>query len=169
MNHPLLHAERVHEGLEHRAGRAPSVRAVDLAEDVVVEEIGRANDRAHTHVAGIDQHRGGVVDTETLFCLDESAHLPFQEPLQWQLERGPHRAFALSFGEYLIGEMGRKKRQVVGLRRYAKIKQPRVSGGWPGCKQAPTQGLAHAHELGCTRPRSQGLRALVRVLRQQRQ
>ncbi len=55
MDHPLLHAEGVHEGFEYRTGRAPRSGAIDLPEDTVVEETGRTDQGTHAHVARIDQ------------------------------------------------------------------------------------------------------------------
>ena len=169
MDQPLLHAERVYEGFEHRAGRAPRVRAIDLSEDVVVEEVSRADEGAHAHVAGIDQHGGGVVHTQVPLGLDETADLPFEQSLQGQLQGGLHGATGGGLGQHLSGEVRGQKGQVVVSRRHPEGEKSSIPGRRPALEQATAESLTHAHELGRARTGAQSLHTQVRVLRQKGQ
>jgi hypothetical protein len=86
MQHALVEREAVDERLQRRSRRALGERSVHLPVDRVVEEVGRADDRANAHVARIDEHRARIDDADAALARDVLRDLPLERLLQLRVD-----------------------------------------------------------------------------------
>jgi hypothetical protein len=87
VQHALVQRQPVDEGFQGGSGRALAGGAVDLAADLRVEIVGRADQRAHPHVAGVDQHHHRVVQALAAPAREVAGNALLDQPLQRKLQR----------------------------------------------------------------------------------
>ena len=107
MNFSLVQSERVNERLQCRTGGARPARPIDLAVNLGIREIGRADLRQDFHRFEIDQQRGGVHNSAIAVLCDVIVHPLLERLLEGQIERrGDVRRVCPGF-ENLLDEMRR--------------------------------------------------------------
>ena len=112
MQQALIQCEGIDEGLERRARRAPALRAVDLAFDLVVVPVRGADECAHLHRRGVEQQGAGVdqadIGARAQVLLQDALH----GGLHAQVDGAADVLRAAVLGEQHVGQVRRAKRQV---------------------------------------------------------
>ena len=118
MEQALIERQRVHEWLERRARRSLGHHAVHLTIDLLIPVVGRADPRAHSHVARVDKNRRGIANAPIAVLLEVSLNLALDEPLKIGIDGRVDPAGAIAAaGEKRIDEMRRSLRHRVSSSR----------------------------------------------------
>ena len=112
MQDALIERQCVDERLEGGARGAFGGGAVHLASDVLVEEIGGANQRLHFHGARVHQHRGGVVHAQPGLPGDVASDVALQQGLQPAVERGADFRRAAGIRQHGVDQVRRSEGQL---------------------------------------------------------
>src|SRR5947208_7960361 len=112
MNQALLECERVNERLERGTRRARTARAIDLAVDFDLVEIGGTDLRKHFHRARVHQYRGRVFNPAIATPGNVIGDSSLDRLLLLYIECGHDFVAAVRILQDLLNKMRRQKSSV---------------------------------------------------------